>query len=443
MGWPQFGRRSVADGSAGLPSSNRGVSRSGSSDARREALARGRNLRGAVESELRNAAQAPTRVWAGIDWLAGSVDLWDLLGEAGWRSEFADLDGLATHLRAFGPKPKPKGIEADENGEVVTGKRIPFVPADTVVASIAQAAFRYLFEGTGLVLAVEAGPGSFYAYKYLLTNVFGDFAGSIEVGGELTQRKGGRPSLRFELTGLGCGLFEHRGDASADHAQRWCALRAKLERVGTMLTRVDTAFDDFDGKRNLDLARTMYQVGEFDYSFAGECKRPQAKGFDDYGSGKGSTFYVGNSTSEKQLRVYEKGKQLGDPDSPWVRWELQMRSSTRKRITLDVLSDPLAYMRGAFECLDFVASCMARLEVANEVSKATAKSVMGHAKRMYGSTLWMLVQLAPSAEDLKEVVTALSVEKVPKWAKTGRLNWSDVPGLVNRPDDEEESSDEQ
>lgn len=434
----------MADGSSGLPSSNRGVSRSGSSDARREALARGRNLRGSVEAELQASRDAVSRTWAGIDWLAGSVDLWDLLGEAGWRSEFADREGLAVHLRAFGPKPKPKGdVQADENGEVVTGKRTPFVAPDAVVVSIAQAAFRYLFEGTGLVLGAEAGPGTFYAYKFVLTNVFGDFAGSIEVGGELTERKGRRSSLRFELTGLGCGLYEHRGDVSADHAQRWCALRAKLEHVGTMLTRVDTAFDDFDGKRSLALAKCMWEVGEFDYSFAGERKRPQAKGFEDYGSGKGSTFYVGNSSSEKQLRVYEKGKQLGDVDSPWVRWELQMRSSTRKRITLDVLSDPLAYMRGAFECLDFVASCMQRLEVANEVSKATAKSVMRHAKRMYGSTLWMLVKLAPRAEDLAQVITALSVEKVPKWAKTGRLNWSDVPGLVNRPDDEEESSNEQ
>lgn len=415
----------MADGAAAdrLPSANRGVRRSGSDEAA---------LSWAVKSAL--------RTWAGIDWLAGSVDLWDLLSECGWRGEHTTLDGLAAHLRAYGPK--KKGTEADENGELVTGKRAPFVPADAVVTSIAQAAFRHLFEGTGLVLASEAGPGSFYAYKYLLTNVWGDVAGMIELGGELTQRKGGRPSLRFELTGNGCGLFEHRGDPSADHAQRWCALRAKLERVGTMLTRVDIAYDDFDGVRNLALARCMYEVGEFDYTFAGERHRPQYKAFD--ASKGGNTFYVGNSTSEKQLRVYEKGKQLGDEDSSWVRWELQMRSSTRKRITLDVLSDPMAYMRGAFQCLDFVASCMARLEVAGEVTKATAKSVLRHVKRQYGPTIFQLVRLAPSPEHLHQLITALAVDKVPRWAKTGRLTWADVPGLINGPDDDnEESSNEQ
>lgn len=422
----------MADGGAPdrLPSPNRGVRRSGSD-----------------EAMLRRAVESASRVWAGLDWLAGSVDLWDLLGESGWRrqatsvsgeeSDISHMDGLAAHLRAFGPKRKAE-TEADDNGELVTGKRAVFVPADAVVRSIAESAFRHLFEGTGLVLASEAGPGSFYAYKYLLTNVWGDVAGMIELGGELTQRKGGRPSLRFELTGLGCGMYEQRGEASADHAKRWCTLRAKLERIGPMLTRVDTAFDDFDGKRNLDLVRCMYEVGEFDYSFGGERKRPQYKQFS--ASNGGDTFYIGNSSSEKQLRVYEKGKQLGDQESPWVRWELQMRSSTRKRISLDVLSDPLSYMRGAFECLDFVSSCMARLAVTEEVTKATAKSVLRHAKRMYGATFNQIIRLAPTADDLLLLMTQLSVDKVPRWAKTGRLTWADVPGLIPSPDNEEESS---
>lgn len=410
----------MADGGlARLPSSNRGVRRSGSG-----------------EAQLRNAAEVSSRTWAGLDWLAGSVDLWDLLGEAGWRrksanvngemTELCSIDALATFLRAFGPKPKQE-TDANDQGELVTGRRAPFVPADDVVQSIVRAAFDYLFAGTGLVLATDAGPGSFYAYKFALTNVWGDFAGSIEVGGQLTQRKGGRPSLRFELTGLGCSMFEQRGDASADHAQRWCALRAKLERVGTMLTRVDTAFDDFDGVRNLALARCMYEVGEFDYSFGGERKRPKFKAFTS--SGDGDTFYVGHSSSEKQLRVYEKGKQLGDPDSPWVRWELQMRSSTRKRISLDVLDRPLEYMRGAFECLDFVATCVQRLVVTEEATKATVKSVMRHAKRMYGATLDQLMRLAPSQEDFLALMESMRRDKVPRWAKTGRLTWADVSGL--------------
>ena len=404
----------MADGSAErLPSANRGVRRSGSE-----------------ETALRTAKDSPSRTWAGIDWLAGSVDLWDLLQACGWVGQDTTLDGLAMHLRAYGPKRKPQTI-ADQDGQLVVAPRVEFVRPDQIVGSIAQAAFAWLFGGTGLVLASEAGPGSFYAYKYLVTNVWGDVAGMIELGGELTQRKGGRPSLRFELTGLGCAIFEQRGDASADHAQRWCALRAQLERVGTMLTRVDTAFDDFDGKRNLDLVRCMYALGEFDYSFAGKRHRPQSQEITK--TKGGSTFYLGHSTSEKQLRVYEKGRQLGDEESPWTRWELQLRSSSRKRLSLEILSDPMAHMRGAFACLDFVATCMARIEVTKEATKATAKSVMRHVRRQYGATLNQVLRLAPSPDDLAKLIQALSVDKVPKWAKRGRLSWEDVPCLVDFP----------
>lgn len=407
----------MADGGrSGLPSSNRGVSRSGS-----DALA------AAASSEL--------RTWAGLDWIAGSLDLLELLELEGWDVDGKSGESLGAHLASFGPKPKPKTPEADANGELVVGKRHEFVAPGDVIDAIAREAFAHLFGDSGLCLARDAAPGKFYAFRYMVRNQADEPAGMIELGGSMTLRKNGRPSLRFELTGLGCGIVEGRGDASADHAQRWCALRAKLERVAGVLTRADIAFDDFDGTRGLDLARTMYQVGEFDYRFAGEMQRPKARGFDDYDSGDGSTFYVGHSSSEKQLRVYEKGKQLGDPDSPWVRWEVQLRSSSRRKLTLDVLTEPLAYARGAFDCLDFISRCVARLVVTREATKATVKSVLRHAKRMYGATFHRLAMLAPDRESVCAVLEHLAhgKDKPPGWARTGRLNWEDVLALIEIP----------
>lgn len=379
------------------------------------------------------------KTWAGIDWVAGSVDLFDALRAAGRELSFKQLETLGEHLKAFGPKPRPKGSEADENGESVVGRINAFVPADETIRECALDVFGYLFGGSAMQLAIDAGPGKFFAYRYMIRNLQDQPCGMIELGGSLTLRKdGGRPSCRFELTGLGCATLEQRGNASADHAQLWCALRAKLERVGTQLSRVDVAHDDLLGERNLALARTMYQVGEFDYSFGGETKRPEAKSFNDEGSNKGCTFYVGNSSSEKQLRVYEKGKQLGDPESPWVRWELQLRSSSRKKLTLDVLTDPMSYMRGAFACLDFVSSCMKRLEVSGEATKASVKSVMRHVRRMYGATFHHLRLLAPDGESFLQLIERIETEKVPRWAKTGRPTWDDV--FVSNPDPTEQSS---
>ncbi len=403
--------------SARLPLSNRGV---------------GKTER--HQTELARATASASRTWAGIDWVAGSVDLFDLLEAAGWDGpDDWSGPGISELLESFGPRARKKGDDADQNGELVTARLAAFVPPPALVHEIAASAFQFLFGGTGLVLSKDPRPGKFYAFRWLITNVWDEVAGMIELGGQLTLRKGGRPSLRFELTGLGCAIYECRADASADHAQRWCALAAKLQAVRAQLSRVDIAFDDFDGIRNLELARTMWQLGEFDYKFAGELHRPKARSLDDHGSGEGSTFYVGHSSSEKQLRVYEKGKQLGDRESKWTRWELQMRSSTRRALALDVLRDPLAFMRGAFACLDWVSSCMARLEVTHEATKACVKSVMRHAKRMYGATLRHLHQLAPTDGDVFQLLHYLGEDRIPRWAKTGRIRWDHIAAILNSP----------
>ncbi|MDR0848010.1 MAG: replication initiation factor domain-containing protein [Propionibacteriaceae bacterium] len=51
------------------------------------------------------------------------------------------------------------------------------------------------------------------------------------------------------------------------------------------------------------------------------------------GHPKGCTLYVGSRKSAIFLRCYEKGKQLGDPVSDWVRVELQVRPQRDQRLS--------------------------------------------------------------------------------------------------------------
>lgn len=48
--------------------------------------------------------------------------------------------------------------------------------------------------------------------------------------------------------------------------------------------------------------------------------------------GRGRTFYVGRRENGKLLRVYEKGKQLGAENSPWVRIELELHNKDSGRV---------------------------------------------------------------------------------------------------------------
>lgn len=127
-------------------------------------------------------------------------------------------------------------------------------------------------------------------------------------------------SEKFELTilDLGNGGWPHMvaGGASADIGMRI----AKMLSVPGRITRVDIACDSLEGwmpaeQRVIEWADThpktkLLSVGDF------------------YRQQDGRTYYVGASTSEKRIRVYEKGIQLkGDPN--WIRVELQYRPNNR------------------------------------------------------------------------------------------------------------------
>ena len=72
--------------------------------------------------------------------------------------------------------------------------------------------------------------------------------------------------------------------------------------------------DRFDGNPSVDDAVTFYQSNQFN---AGG-NRPSCSQLGNWivPDGSGRTFYVGKRKNGKLLRVCEKGKQLGDSESP-------------------------------------------------------------------------------------------------------------------------------
>lgn len=256
----------------------------------------------------------------------------------------------------------------------------------------------------------EVRGARFYACSVEIQNSAGDYVGCIQFGGPHTLRKDGTRTVRVELTGDGCRYFE--AGAGADHAKRWLALQAKLESVGGRLTRCDLAYDDLAGSHTVALAQTMWRNGDF--TVQGGC--PKARLFDDLNSGDGKTFYVGAPTSEKQMRVYEKGRELGDKLSEWVRWEIQFKASNRKPLPLDMLSNCEQYMRGAYPALTFIQAVMQKIDYVAQAAIATAKSALRHVRRQYGATIGFIVKHFPADEDLACFVRTLTRPKLPAWA---------------------------
>jgi phage replication initiation protein len=121
----------------------------------------------------------------------------------------------------------------------------------------------------------------------------------------------------------------------------WQGLKTWCEQHASKITRVDLAHDDFTGEV-LTISKALQWLKDGLFSNNGAREGMTAiKGrlIDDLGSGDGKTLYVGQRTSGKLLRIYEKGKQLGDTTSPWVRAEVELKDQDRV-IPFDVLINP-------------------------------------------------------------------------------------------------------
>lgn len=352
---------------SGLPSSNRGV------------------------SEFRNEAGTLT---VGIDWLSASVDLMASLREVSF-------------LVGDAPDEVAEWINASADNARVAALQI----------------FCWFFAGLGLELDDAAAGGRFYTWRVKILNASKQFVGMIELGGDERNRADGTRTARIELTGDGCKILSA---ARCGHAKRWLELRAKLESCGGRLTRVDVCADDLIGQYPLRLAQKWYADGEFD----NRGQRPKARTIDDHDSGDGKTFYVGTKKSEKQLRVYEKGREQGDQKSEWVRYEAQFRNSNRKELSLDLLRDPASYLLGAYPVLHFLNCVASRLEITKAAVDATWKSARRHIKRQYGATLNFIIRHCPTPEALQAVIESCTSPKLPRWVtgETAAL-WPEIAGV--------------
>ena len=176
------------------------------------------------------------------------------------------------------------------------------------------------------------------------------------------------------LTGSGCVPVKN-----------WQAVHDLLVLLNARITRVDLAHDDFQGVYNITAALEMWKLGEFT-----NCGRPpNALFMDDFDSGKGKTLYIGNRDNGKLLRVYEKGKQLGDTLNPWVRWELELHNKDRT-IPLDVLLRPSDYLAGAYPCLAWISESQDRIVTSRKQLKISFEHLKKYCRQSYGKLIYVM-----------------------------------------------------
>jgi phage replication initiation protein len=183
----------------------------------------------------------------------------------------------------------------------------------------------------------------------------------------------------LQLTGTACRFIKD-----------WHGFQTLLEDLGAKLTRVDLAADFLEGEYTVDDAVEMHAAGGF--SNGGNSPKTSCNG-DWLQRVEGRTLYVGKAQNGKMLRVYEKGKQLGDSQSPWVRYEVQLVNRDRE-IPLDVLTHRDMFFAGCYPALaDLIESASERIPTSQTETRTTLAHLMYHLKRCYGKVFHQLAEV--------------------------------------------------
>ena len=223
-----------------------------------------------------------------------------------------------------------------------------------------------------------------------------------------------RGKIYISINGSGCSLIKD-----------WGCVRRISESVGATITRIDVAVDALHGEFSVADASRWYDNGGFNaggrkplYSVDGDWLTP---------TGAGRTFYVGRRKNGKYARIYEKGKQLGNADSLWTRFEVELHNQDRE-IPYEILTEPSSYFAGCYPCCDTLVDVGAErirtLRAEHEISLEQLKS---YCRIAYGKLVNVLRFKTSSRDELAEIVEELAVEGVPR-----RLGKTSLTAFDNR-----------
>ncbi|MEQ1511616.1 MAG: replication initiation factor domain-containing protein [Lysobacteraceae bacterium] len=220
------------------------------------------------------------------------------------------------------------------------------------------------------VTALREKRWQFYQLSSVIVDRDGQLVGRVGVGGN-------GQTICISLSGAGTKWVTN-----------WHAAHAHLSALGAKISRVDLAYDDYDGALfNVHHLRARALAGDFKDATAG--RPPDTRFLSDEGSGKGSTLYVGGK-GHKEACFYEKGKMQGFIESLWVRAEVRLYAK-HVVVPLDVLLDPADYLRGSYSLLaEMLVGVCTRLKTTARYVQATGIAMVRWAHRQVGRTLTVL-----------------------------------------------------
>lgn len=255
---------------------------------------------------------------------------------------------------------------------------------------------KMLLKTIGFAVDVECETGrNFYDRCFMLENK----AGFVCIGGQ-------KDTILIMINGVGCNYALLNWEFNLFERLR------TLQRV--VITRIDLAYDSFDKRwLTVDLFDTVHSKGGFnkggrnpEVEYRGNWKNP---------NGRGRSLYIGSRKSSKFCRIYEKGKQLGDPKSYWLRIEVEFKSRDIY-IPLSVLLHPTDYFIAAYPCFFLIeeSDFLSRYDTRNKNELLTFDKAFELVKKQYGRYLHFFRECYQDDTELLNQLTNIANKNVPE-----------------------------
>lgn len=243
------------------------------------------------------------------------------------------------------------------------------IPVELRCTNIDLLLFRIFgFRGEVIAGEIREKNWNFYPLSAVLIDRDGELVGRIGLGGN-------KETMCISLSGAGCKWVKN-----------WHQVYWQLGILEAKISRVDVAHDDYEGKR-LDVYALRERAAAGDF-VQGGCP-PRHRFISDEGHNTGSTLYVGGK-GHKELCVYEKGKQMGLPSSPWVRAEVRLYGK-HVEVPHEVLLNPGEYLRGAYSVLaELIKGICTRIKTIRKQVECSAEAAVAWLNRQAGPMLNVL-----------------------------------------------------
>lgn len=226
---------------------------------------------------------------------------------------------------------------------------------------------------------------------------------------------------RIDLNGHGLIAYGGASQKNTTHVQisgqgcaqvsDWLDVMLWGTCTNSKITRIDFAHDDLEGNvLNIKRAKDWLDSG----LFSARGRPPGASFYDDLGSGKGKTLYIGERKNGKMARIYEKGKQLGQKNSPWCRAEVEYRNKDRF-LNWDCVLNPAEYLAGSYAAFSFLTNEQRQVATTQRAKSISLERATHFCSMGYGKLINLLYQLNDG--DAEKVLRLLMRDGVPQKLK--------------------------